>query len=543
MDGLMMDYELVVPKILQRAARVFPEKEIVCELGGHTIRYDYAELYRRVVRLANVLRKLGVQRGDRVATFAWNHHRHLELYFAVPAMGAVLHTVNLRLSTEQLRYIVNHAEDRVMFVDDSLLAPIEAQAAEFPSIRQYVVMTESGRMPETSLSPAAEYEALMAEADEREDFPELQEREACGLCYTSGTTGDPKGVLYSHRAIYLHTMMACMTDVLGFSERDVVLPIVPMFHANAWGTPYNCAMMGAKLVFAGSNVQPDHIVHLIERERVTLAMGVPTIWNNLLQYLDNHPADLSSLRAMVVGGSAVPRSMIETFRNKYGVLIIQGWGMTEMSPLGTAGRLTKKMEDWPEARQLDVLAKAGQLAPNVEAKLIGDDGEELPWDGKSVGELLVRGPCVARGYYNNPEAAEAFTEDGWFRTGDVAAIDEYAMLTISDRTKDLIKSGGEWISSVEMENVIMACPGVMEAAVVARPDEKWDERPLAYVVRAEGGTEATPEAIVEALAQTFAKWQLPAAEDIRFIDAIPKTGVGKFDKKVLRAMLRESAGG
>ena len=537
MDGLIMDWDLTIPRILDRARKVFPHNEVVSNLPEGRHSYTWAEFYGRVVRLMNVLRKLGVKRGDRVATFAWNHYRHLELYFAIPCCGAILHTLNLRLFPEQLQYIVNHAEDSMIFVDDNLLRPIEAMAGKFESVKQYVVMGPATDLPETTLAPVANYETLMAEASDVENFPEIGEREACGLCYTSGTTGNPKGVLYSHRGTFIHTMMVGMTDVLGLSERDVMMPVVPMFHANAWGNPYICAMIGARLIFAGSDVQPENLVRLIEQEQVTIALGVPTIWNGLLQYLRKEGGDISSLRAMLVGGSAVPRAMIEAFLQEFGVPIMQGWGMTEMSPLGAVSRITRKMEDWPVAKQIDTMAKQGVMPPCVEMKIVDDDGTEQPWDGQAVGELLVRGPAVASAYYNNPEDSAAFTDDGWFHTGDVASIDQNAVLQITDRTKDLIKSGGEWISSVAMESAIMACPGVLEAAVVARPDEKWDERPLAFVVRAAEGDPIQPQAIIAALARSFAKWQLPATEDIRFIEEIPKTAVGKFDKKVLRAQL------
>jgi fatty-acyl-CoA synthase len=533
----MMDYQLTLPRILQRARKVFPHKEIVSALDGRVHRCTYGELYQRVVRAMNMLRDLGVKRGDRVATFAWNHYRHMEIYYAVPALGAVLHTLNLRLSADQLKYIVNHAEDSLLFVDESLVKPVAALAPHFPTVRQYVVMSDSSNLPDTTLQPLADYEALMAKASTKEEFPELRENEACGLCYTSGTTGNPKGVLYSHRALYLQAMAACMTDCLGMTETDTVLPVVPMFHVNAWGTPFSCAFIGAKLVFAGANLQPDNLVNLMNGEHVTLALGVPTIWNNVLQYLRKTGGRLDSLRAMLMGGSAVPRALISAYKKELGVHVIQGWGMTEMSPLGSTVHLTGRMLDWPEEKQIDAMALAGMVAPNVEMRVLDDAGKELPWDGKSVGELLVRGPSVARGYYKSQEGQAAFTADGWFHTGDVASIDENGFVRISDRTKDLIKSGGEWISSVDMENAIMACPGVMEATVVARPDPKWDERPVAFIVRAEGQTHPAAQEVLTALAPKFADWQLPSPEDIRFVDQIPKTSVGKFDKKALRAQI------
>ncbi|MCH9045681.1 MAG: long-chain fatty acid--CoA ligase [SAR324 cluster bacterium] len=538
MDGLIMDYQLTIDKMIKRANRVFPDKEIVSVLpSGAKHRYTYSDLYRRTVRLMNVLRGLGVGRGHRVATFMWNDYRHLELYFAIPSLGAVTHTLNIRLFSEQLSYIVNHAEDMVIFADATLLGPLEEIAPQLKSVRQYVVVSEEGKMPETSLSPLADYETLMADAEDDEDFPELSETDACGLCYTSGTTGKPKGALYSHRGIYVHTLMAGMVDMLGIGERDVLLPVVPMFHANAWSAPFICAMVGAKLVYAGQNVQPEALVPLMQEEGVTFAMGVPTIWSGMLQHLRQTGGNLGRVKKLVVGGSSVPRAMIEAFKREHGIDIIHAWGMTEMSPLGSLNRLLGKMEDWPEDRQFGALSRVGKPAPCVEMKIVDDAGRELPWDGRSSGELLVRGPTVIRSYYKNAEAADQFTDDGWFRTGDVVTIDENALLQITDRTKDLIKSGGEWISSVEMENAIMACPGVMEAAVVARPDAKWDERPVAFVVRQPDADPPQPEQIIAHLRNHFAKWQLPAPADIRFIEHIPRTSVGKFDKKVLRSQL------
>jgi fatty-acyl-CoA synthase len=537
MDGLMMDYPLNVPKILGRAKQVFGDKEVVSVMpSGKKHRCTYSDLHARVLRLMGALKQLGVKPGDRIATFAWNHYRHLELYYALPCMGAVLHTLNVRLSAEQLEYIVNHAEDQLIFVDASLVKVLEPLASKFRTVRRYVVITEDGALPETSLSPVDEYEALMTLAVPEPGFPELEERMACGLCYTSGTTGNPKGVLYSHRAIFIHTLLAMSTDVLGLSERDTVLPVVPMFHANAWGQPFACAMAGAKLVFAGSNVTPEHIVRLIQEEGVTLAAGVPTIWNALLHYLREAKPSLGRLNRMVVGGSAVPKAMIVAFKKEFGVDIIQGWGMTEMSPLGSTSWLKSKAQDWTENRRFDALATAGLPAPCVDMKILDPlNGQELPWDGKSVGELLVRGPAVVKAYYNNPEAnAKQFTPDGWFRTGDVASLDPDGYLHITDRTKDLIKSGGEWISSVEMENAVMAMPGIVEAAVVARPDPKWDERPVVFAVRQVGAAQPDSAAVIAHLAKSFAKWQLPAPEDVRFIAQVPRTSVGKFDKKVLR---------
>jgi fatty-acyl-CoA synthase len=400
-----------------------------------------------------------------------------------------------------------------------------------------VIVAEGNAQPRTPLAPLADYETLLAEADDTEEFPALDERTACGLCYTSGTTGNPKGALYTHRGIFVHTLMAGQVDMLGLSERDTMLPVVPMFHANAWSAPFIAPMVGANLVYAGQNVTPEALVPLIREEQVTYAMGVPTVWQGMLLYLRQHGGGLGKVQRMVVGGSSAPLAMIQAYKREFDVEIIHAWGMTEMSPLGTLNRPSARMEGWSEERRWAALARVGRPAACVELKLLNELGDELPWDGQSPGELLVRGAAVASAYYNNPDAADRFTADGWFRTGDVATIDENGLLQITDRTKDLIKSGGEWISSVAMENAIMACPGVAEAAVVARPDAKWDERPVAFVVRTPNSPALQPADIVAHLAEQFAKWQLPVEEDIHFIAQIPRTSVGKFDKKVLRANL------
>jgi acyl-CoA synthetase (AMP-forming)/AMP-acid ligase II len=539
MDGLIQEYPLTLDKILRRARRVFPDKEVVSVLpSGARHRYTYADWYRRVTRLMNALRKLGVKPGDRVATFLWNDHRHLELYYAIPCLGAVTHTLNVRLFADQLSYIVNHAQDTLIFVDESLLKTLEPLAPQFKSVRRYVIVSETGRTPQTTLAPVADYETLMADAEEREDFPQLDEHTACGLCYTSGTTGHPKGALYSHRGIFLHTLMAGQVDAFGLSERDTLLPVVPMFHANAWSAPFIAPMVGAKLVYAGQNVTPEALLPLIREEGVTTAMGVPTVWQALLAHLRQHGGGVGRLKEMVVGGSSAPLALIQAYKRELDVEIIHAWGMTEMSPLGTLNRGFSKMEDWNEERRWATLARVGRPGVLVELKVVDGPGNELPCDGEAAGELLVRGAAVASSYYNSPESAERFTPDGWFRTGDVATIDEDGLLQITDRTKDLIKTGGEWISSVEMENAIMACPGVAEAAVVARSDAKWDERPVAFVVRGREGQGLQAADIVAHLAAQFAKWQLPAAEDVHFIEQIPRTSVGKFDKKVLRVRLQ-----
>jgi fatty-acyl-CoA synthase len=537
MEGLMMDWPLTLHHFLDRAARLFPRKEIATRTAAGMHRYTYADFHRRVHRLAHALTRLGIGRGDRVATFAWNTYRHLEIYFAAPCMGAVLHTLNIRLAPDQLIYIINHAEDRVIFVDASLVPLLERIRDQIPTVKAFVIMSEAGPV-QTSLSPALDYEALLAESPEAPyPWPRLDENAAAGMCYTSGTTGNPKGVVYSHRAIFLHSMALCLADTFGICERDVLMPVVPMFHANAWGMPFAGVMVGAKLVFPGPHLQPRDIAELIQNERVTVTAGVPTIWIGLYALLERERYDLSSLRVMPVGGSAMPRALIEAFEKRFGIRIAHAWGMTEMTPLGTVANLKSYMESWPDEERFAVRAKQGMPVVGVEIRAVDEQGREVPWDGKTMGELQVRGPWVIRAYYNDPRTAEAF-QDGWFRTGDVVTIDPEGYIQIVDRTKDLIKSGGEWISSVDLENALMAHPKVLEAAVIAVPHPKWQERPLAVVVpRPEFKEDLTKEELLEFLRPRFVKWWLP--DDIVFVEAIPKTSVGKFDKKVLREQFKD----
>ncbi|GBD09031.1 Long-chain-fatty-acid--CoA ligase [Candidatus Thermoflexus japonica] len=537
MEGLMMDWPLTLHHFLDRAARLFPRKEIATRTAAGMHRYTYADFHQRVHRLAHALNRLGIGRGDRVATFAWNTHRHLEIYFAAPCMGAVLHTLNIRLAPDQLIYIINHAEDRVIFVDASLVPLLERIRDQIPTVKAFVIMSDTGPV-QTTLSPALDYEALIAESPEAPyPWPRLDENAAAGMCYTSGTTGNPKGVVYSHRAIFLHSLALCLADTFGICERDVLMPVVPMFHANAWGMPFAGVMVGAKLVFPGPHLQPRDIAELIQNERVTVTAGVPTIWIGLYALLERERYDLSSLRVMPVGGSAMPRALIEAFEKRFGIRIAHAWGMTEMTPLGTVANLKSYMESWPDEERFAVRAKQGMPVVGVEIRAVDEQGREVPWDGRTMGELQVRGPWVIRAYYNDPRTAEAF-QDGWFRTGDVVTIDPEGYIQIVDRTKDLIKSGGEWISSVDLENALMAHPKVLEAAVIAVPHPKWQERPLAVVVpRPEFREDLTKEELLEFLRPRFAKWWLP--DDIVFVEAIPKTSVGKFDKKVLREQFRD----
>ena len=535
MQGLMMDFPLTLTMILQRARQLFPRQEIVTRGAVETHRYSYADFYHRVCRLANVLRELGVKPGERVATLGWNTFSHLEIYFGAPCYGAVLHTLNLRLIPEQIGFIASHAEDAVIFVDQNLLPLLEQFRPMVPSIRHIVVMNEDGGSV-TSLSPILHYEELLARASSEFDWPQLDENSAAAMCYTSGTTGNPKGAVYSHRAVYLHSMAHAMADAFGICETDVVMPVVPMFHANAWGIPYCATMVGAKQVFPGPNLQPKALAELIQQERVTLAAGVPTIWIGLLSVLEQEQYDLSSLRICPCGGSAVPQSMIEGFRKKFGINICQAWGMTEMTPLGTVSKLRGFMKNWPEDEQYGILALQGAPLPGVEIRAVDENGKEVPWDGKTLGELQVRGPWIIRSYYNDPRSADSFM-DGWFRTGDVVSINQNGYIHIADRTKDLVKSGGEWISSVDLEAAIMAHPQVLEAAVIAVPHPKWQERPLACVVpKPQYKGTLTKEDVLQFLRPRVARWWLP--DDVVFIESVPKTSVGKFDKKLLRVQFQ-----
>lgn len=529
MQGLMMDYQLTLRPILERAYKLFPKREIVTKVGPTMHRYTYANLYHRTAQLAHALDKLGIKSGDRVGTLAWNTYRHLELYFGIPCMGAVCHTLNLRLPPEQLIYIINHAADKVIFVDQSLLPLLEKLAPHLKTVQHIVVMAD---LPlQTTLTNALSYEELLAAESPEYNWPDLGENTAAAMCYTSGTTGDPKGVVYSHRSCYLHAMSVCFGDGLGLTSNDVMMPVVPMFHVLAWGLPYAATMLGAVQVFPGPHMTPRDLVELIQAEHITITGGVPTLWLGILNLLESERYDLSSLRSMVVGGSAAPQSMIEGFQKKHNIRVVHAWGMTETSPLGTVCNLKREMLDLPEAEQYHIRAKQGVSSPGVELRAVDDNGYEVPWDGKAMGELQVRGPWIASSYYNDDRSAGRF-EGGWFRTGDVVTIDEEGYIQIVDRTKDLVKSGGEWISTVELESAIMGHPAVLEATVIAVPHPKWQERPLALVVPRSTTEPPTKESIYELLSAHFARWQLP--NDIIFVDAIPKTSVGKFDKKVIR---------
>jgi fatty-acyl-CoA synthase len=531
LEGLMQnDYPLTIKHVLDRVRRFGSDSEVVTLKGeGDIRRAAYPDVAVRADRLASALAKLGIGEGDRVGTFMWNNQEHFETYLAVPSMGAVLNTVNIRLFPEQIAYIVNHARDRILFVDDSLVELLEKIAPEFETVEHFVIVGdgEAGSLPN-----AIRYEELLADAADSFDYPELDERSAAGLCYTSGTTGNPKGVLYSHRSTILHALMQSSADSLGLRFTDRVLPIVPMFHVNAWGIPHGCGLTGASLVMPDRFLQGEPLAKLIEAEKVTASAGVPTVWAQVLQYLDSNEVDTSSLRVVVCGGAAVPQGLMQGLEERHGIEMVQGWGMTETSPVCAVAHA-------PEGTEGDdhwsYRTAAGRILPLVEARLIDDNGNEVDWDGKSTGELEVRGPWIARDYYEDPSSPEKF-HDGWLRTGDIASIDARGYVRISDRSKDVIKSGGEWISSVELEQALMAHDAIEEAAVIARPDEKWSERPLACVVLAEGAS-ATPEELQKHLSERVVKWWIP--ETFAFIDEVPKTSVGKFDKKMLRKRLEE----
>ena len=536
MQGLMMDVPLTIPLIVRHAEALHGAKLVIGRRPDRSIRrLTYRELFARARRLAGALHELGVRRGDRVATFCWNHHQHVETYFAVPCMGAVVHTLNIRLSAEELAYIANHAGDSVVIVDRVLLPAFERFREKLTNVRAVIVVDGEGA---SDLPPGAlDYETLITAGKPHSFDDRIDERDAAAMCYTSGTTGRPKGVVYSHRSQLLHTLVVSQPVCLGIAERDVVLPIVPMFHANAWGAPYAAALAGANQVHAGPHLDPTSLLELMASERVTSAMGVPTIWLGILQELDRNGAsyDLSALEHVMIGGAAVPESLIRAFAERHRIAITQGWGMTETSPVGSMSTLTSELENEDAATRYAYRARAGRPLPLFEIRVRDESGVRA-WDDSGMAELEVRGPWVASSYYDAPDAGERFTSDGWFRTGDIASIDARGYIAIRDRAKDVIKSGGEWISSVALENAIMGLPGVAEAAVVGIPHPRWDERPLAVIVPREGCV-ITADEVRAQLAPRFPKWWLPDA--IELVSAIPKTSVGKFQKREIRDRYRD----
>jgi fatty-acyl-CoA synthase len=528
-ESTMQEFPLTLTSVLRHGAKVYANAEVVTWTDDGPRRGTFAEVGANASRLAHALAKLGVKNGDRVGTFLWNSQEHMEAYLAVPSMGAVLHTLNIRLFPEQLAYVINHAEDKVVIVDDSLVPVLAKVIDELSTVEQFVVVGDGDASALGVARPVLRYAELLASESPEHPWPDIDERQAAAMCYTSGTTGNPKGVAYSHRSAFLHSLAAMTPNGLGLSERDRILSIVPMFHANAWGIPYAAFMCGASLIMPTRFLQAEPLTRMVKEERVTFAGAVPTIWADIYRYGEHHEIDLSSLRMIVCGGSAVPRSLMENFERTYGVRIIQAWGMTETSPLAAVAHPPATVALGAPG-EMDWRARTGRIVSGVELRIVDDRGEELPWDGEAVGEIEVRGPWITGAYYRDP-SPEKF-DDGWLRTGDVGAVSPEGYVQITDRAKDVIKSGGEWISSVELENLLMAHPDVLEASVIGVPDPRWDERPLACVV-------CKPDASVDAatlaafLGTHVAKWQVP--ERWAFIEEVPKTSVGKFDKKVLRA--------
>jgi fatty-acyl-CoA synthase len=534
MRGTMMDFPLTLPTILERAGKIFSRVEIVSRKPDRSIaRSCYGEFYRRARLLSDALTKLGLQPGDRVASMMWNHSGHLEAFFGVPCAGGILHTLNLRLHPHEIAAIANHAGDRFLLIDDVLLPVYEKFRNDVPFERVIVVPYGCGSVPEGFLN----YEELLAEASGDFRYPPIDENDGAAMCFTSGTTGNSKGVIYSHRALVLHSLAEAGVDSFAVSHHDTVLPVAPMFHANAWGLPYTCVMTGARLILPGPNVDAESVLDLMSQEMVTVACGVPTVWLGVLAALEKNPErwKRASPVRIVCGGTAPPERLMRAL-DKHGLCIVHLWGMTETTPLATVGKLKAHMRGWTPDEQYEVRAKQGWPSPFVELRVMRPDGPggtsvEAPRDGDTPGELEVRGPWVAASYYNAPDQANRWTPDGWFKTGDVATLDDEGIIKIVDRAKDLVKSGGEWISSVDLENALMGHPAVKEACVVGIPHPKWQERPLAAVVLKDGAT-STPEELRAFLGKSFAKWQLPDA--FVFIDAIPRTSVGKFKKLALR---------
>ncbi len=536
LQGLMMRMPLLISSLIKHADRHHGDVEIVSRrVEGDIHRTTYRELHRRSRQMANALEGLGVRGSDRVATLAWNGYRHMELYFAVSGAGSVLHTINPRLHPEQVAWIVNHAEDKALFFDLTFLPLIEAVAPHCRAVQHWVAMTDHAHMPSASkLENLLCYEDILGSHSDRYEWPEFDENTASSVCYTSGTTGHPKGALYSHRSTLLHTMAAALPDALNISARDAILPVVPMFHVNAWGLPYVGPMVGAKIVFPGPHLDGKSLYELFETEKVTCSAGVPTVWQGLLSYTEANGLRFSTMNRTVIGGSACPPAMIKLFQEKYGVHVLHAWGMTEMSPLGTSCTFKQKHEAMTADERLKVQYKQGRVLFGVDMRIVGDDGGDLPWDGTSFGDLLVRGPWVVREYYKSDSGNPLRTDEAgatWFPTGDVATIDADGFMQITDRSKDVIKSGGEWISSIDIENVAMSHPAVAMAACIGVPHPKWDERPLLVVVK-KSNANVTRDEMLAHFEGRVAKWQVP--DDVAFVDAIPLGATGKMLKTKLR---------
>jgi fatty-acyl-CoA synthase len=528
----MAGHSQTLEPFLWRAEKIYPEREVVARTAEGERRQTYGEYADRTRQLSNALEQVGVKEGDRVGTFCWNHDRHFETYFGVPNMGAQLHTINPLLPDEHIRYIVGDAEDKVIFVDPSLAEKLASAYDEdsFESVERFVVM--GSEVPDLPLEPTVDYESFVADHPTEYETPDIDGEQRAGMCYTSGTTGKPKGVEYTQRMMWSHTVAMMTPQALGVEDSDVIMPVVPMFHVNAWGMPFAATAAGAKQVFPGPSPEPSDIASLIEDEGVTMTAGVPTVWLGLLEYAEENEIDMSSLEKVVIGGAAAPKAVIEEF-DEFGVDVVHAWGMTEMSPVGTVANLKYDLEDAPYETKLEKQGKQGLIVPGLEFEVLDDDGNEIAWDGEEFGELLVRGPWVTTEYYNRPEANEEDFEGEWLRTGDIVTVDEDGYIEIVDRADDVIKSGGEWISSQELENSIMAHEDVSEAAVIGVPHERWQERPVAMVVTPEGTNhERLTEELKEMLLEDYPKWWLP--DGFEFIEEIPKTATGKFSKKDLR---------
>jgi fatty-acyl-CoA synthase len=532
----MQNWPLLVWKLIDHAALNHGQREIVSLLvEGGEYRSNWAEVRTRALKIAQALSRLGIRQGDRVATLAWNTHRHIECWYAISGMGAVAHTVNPRLFEDQIVYIINHAADRVLFFDLSFVGLVERIAPRLETVEHFVLMTDAAQLPASGPVAFTAYEDLIAASDGDFQWAEVDENTPAGLCYTSGTTGNPKGVLYTHRSNVLHTLGGHGADAMGLSSTTVILPVVPMYHANAWGIPYGAAAVGAKIVMGGPHFDAETLHGLMLREGVNLTAAVPTVWLGMLQYLEKTGKDLGALKRVIIGGSAVPRSIIVDFKRKYGVTVCQAWGMTEMSPLGTLGALSADALTLPEDAQFDLQTKQGRAVFGVEMKITDDSGNELPRDGKAFGHLMVRGPWIVGEYFAG-DGGHILDADGWFDTGDVATIDPSGYMQITDRAKDVIKSGGEWISSIELENEAVGCAGVAEAAVIGLPHPKWDERPLLIIVRKEGAN-PTKDDVLAHLNGRIAKWWMP--NDVVFVEAIPHTATGKIQKLTLRQQFKD----